>query len=116
MDIFKLINTARKKDASDLHLVVASPPLSRIQGSLQPIDGPSPLSAEEPTTLSSLSKSQGSSPCPFFTFTGMFVFSIRDIAAKESIAALRISLLSLGLCVSTSIKSVMSSIRANTLL
>jgi len=47
VDIFKLINIARKKDASDLHLVVASPPLSRIQGSLQPVDGPAPLSAEE---------------------------------------------------------------------
>ncbi len=47
MDIFKLIHKAHNKDASDLHLVVASPALSRIQGSLQPVDGPAPLSAED---------------------------------------------------------------------
>jgi len=47
MDIFSLINTARAKEASDLHLVVSCPPLVRIDGSLQPLDGTVPLTANE---------------------------------------------------------------------
>ena len=35
MDIFTLLRQAKSEGASDLHLVVASPPLFRINGSLQ---------------------------------------------------------------------------------
>jgi len=47
MDIFSLLRTAKSKDASDLHLVVASPPLLRVNGSLEMIDGIAPLTADE---------------------------------------------------------------------
>ncbi len=47
MDIFSLLYTAKSKAASDLHLVVASPPLLRIDGSLKVVDGIAPLTAEE---------------------------------------------------------------------
>jgi len=47
MDIVKLIRNARTNDASDLHCVVASPPLIRVRGSLEPLDGQSSLSAED---------------------------------------------------------------------
>jgi twitching motility protein PilT len=47
MDIFSLLRTAKSKDASDLHLVVASPPLLRVNGSLEVIDGIAPLTADE---------------------------------------------------------------------
>jgi twitching motility protein PilT len=47
MDIFALFRIAKLKYASDLHLVVDSPPLLRIDGSLTPIDGSAPLTAED---------------------------------------------------------------------
>ena len=47
MDIFALLDSAKSKGASDLHLVVASPPLMRIDGSLQPADDMAPLTAED---------------------------------------------------------------------
>jgi len=47
MDIFELLHSAKSKDASDLHLVVSSPPLMRIHGSLQPVDGMALLTAED---------------------------------------------------------------------
>ncbi len=47
MDIFSLLYTAKSKAASDLHLVVSSPPLLRIDGSLKVVDGLAPLTAEE---------------------------------------------------------------------
>lgn len=47
MDIFKLIRTANKRSASDLQLVVDSPPLLRIYGALQPIEDIKPLTAED---------------------------------------------------------------------
>jgi twitching motility protein PilT len=47
MDIFSLFRIAKLKYASDLHLVVDSPPLLRIDGSLQAIDGSTPLTAED---------------------------------------------------------------------
>ena len=37
MDIFSLFNLAKAKAASDLHLVVSSPPMLRIDGSLEPV-------------------------------------------------------------------------------
>jgi len=46
MDIFKLIREAGAEDASDLHMVVASPPLFRIRGSLKPANGTVPLTIE----------------------------------------------------------------------
>jgi twitching motility protein PilT len=46
MDIFTLIHEARARDASDLHLVAASPPLLRIQGLLRQFNGATPLAAE----------------------------------------------------------------------
>ena len=47
MDIFSLFRTAHSSNASDVHLVVASPPLLRINGSLEPINGMAPLTAED---------------------------------------------------------------------
>ena len=47
MDIFSLLHIARSKDASDLHLAVASPPLLRVNGSLEPVDGIAPLTGED---------------------------------------------------------------------
>ena len=37
MDIFSLLNLAKSQGASDLHIVVSSPPLFRINGSLEPV-------------------------------------------------------------------------------
>jgi len=47
MDILSLLRIAKSKVASDLHLVVDSPPLLRVRGSLEAIDGMAPLTAEE---------------------------------------------------------------------
>jgi twitching motility protein PilT len=47
MDIFQLLHIAKEKVASDLHLVVASPPMFRINGQLQSLDGVAPLTAED---------------------------------------------------------------------
>jgi len=47
MDIFQLLRIAKEKVASDLHLVVASPPMFRINGQLQSLDGVVPLTAED---------------------------------------------------------------------
>ena len=38
MDIFALLNLAKSKGASDLHLVTSSPPMLRINGTLEPAD------------------------------------------------------------------------------
>jgi len=46
-NIIDLLRLANGKNASDLHLVVASPPLLRINGSLGSVDGMLPLSPEE---------------------------------------------------------------------
>ncbi|MBM4463817.1 MAG: PilT/PilU family type 4a pilus ATPase [Chloroflexi bacterium] len=47
MDIFALLLKAKAVGASDLHLVVSSPPLFRVRGGLEPADGSRPLSPEE---------------------------------------------------------------------
>ena len=47
MDILSLLRIANAKGASDLHLVVASPPLFRINGSLEPLDDAAPLTNED---------------------------------------------------------------------
>jgi twitching motility protein PilT len=47
MDILALLRTARDKAASDVHLVASSPPLLRIDGSLQAIEGAAPLTGED---------------------------------------------------------------------
>ncbi len=47
MDIFSLFNVAIQRAASDLHLVVSSPPLLRVNGYLEPVDGMEPLAPEE---------------------------------------------------------------------
>jgi len=47
MDILNLLHTAKAKSASDLHMVVSSPPLLRVNGSLEPLNGTAPLSAED---------------------------------------------------------------------
>jgi twitching motility protein PilT len=46
-DIIKLLQTGKQKNASDLHLVVSSPPLYRIHGSLLPAEGTPALSPED---------------------------------------------------------------------
>jgi twitching motility protein PilT len=47
VDIFALLYTAKSKAASDLHLVASSPPLLRIDGSLKPVDGVTPLTDDD---------------------------------------------------------------------
>ncbi|MCK4274369.1 MAG: type IV pili twitching motility protein PilT, partial [Dehalococcoidales bacterium] len=46
-DIIALLQLAKSKNASDLHMVVSSPPLFRIHGSLMPADGQPALTAED---------------------------------------------------------------------
>jgi twitching motility protein PilT len=47
MDIFSLLHLAKSRAASDLHLVLDSPPFLRVNGSLEPADGAIPLTAED---------------------------------------------------------------------
>ena len=47
MDIFSLLHIAKSKGASDLHLVASSPPLLRVNGSLETVNGATPLAADE---------------------------------------------------------------------
>jgi len=47
MDIFSLLQEAKLKNASDLHLVVSSPPLLRVNGSLVSVNGTTPLTPSE---------------------------------------------------------------------
>ena len=47
MDVLELIRIANNSNASDLQLVVDSPPLLRIHGTLQPIEGLEPLTADD---------------------------------------------------------------------
>ncbi|MDD4874123.1 MAG: PilT/PilU family type 4a pilus ATPase [Dehalococcoidales bacterium] len=47
MDIIELINIAKARKASDLHLVLANPPMLRVDGALTIADGYGPLSAED---------------------------------------------------------------------
>ncbi len=49
MNIHKLVAIADKKRASDLHLVLASPPLLRIDGALEPVENSALLTTEEIT-------------------------------------------------------------------
>ena len=45
MDIFSLLHAAKLRNASDLHLVVPSLPLVRVNGRLKPVDSTLPLTA-----------------------------------------------------------------------
>ena len=47
MDIFSLLHIANSERASDLHLVASSPPLLRVNGFLQVVNGAPPLTADE---------------------------------------------------------------------
>jgi twitching motility protein PilT len=47
MDIYQLLRTAKKRNASDLQLIVDSPPLLRIHGVLEPIKKQAPLVTED---------------------------------------------------------------------
>ena len=47
MDIFPLLQSARTRGASDLHLMVSSPPLLRINGQLEPTAEVSPLTSDD---------------------------------------------------------------------
>ncbi len=47
MDILSLLKAAKSREASDVHLVVARPPLFRINGSLQSANGLQPISAAD---------------------------------------------------------------------
>jgi twitching motility protein PilT len=47
MDIFSLLNLAKAGAASDLHLVAFSPPLLRINGSLEPLADSPPLTPDD---------------------------------------------------------------------
>jgi len=46
-DISQLLRLGREVNASDLHLVVNSPPMFRVNGELAPIGGTTPLTPEE---------------------------------------------------------------------
>jgi len=46
-DIFALLKLAKERKSSDLHLVVGSPPMARIDGSLQILDGFGPLQSDD---------------------------------------------------------------------
>jgi len=47
MDIFTLLKVAKSRSASDLHMVTSSPPLLRVNGALEPVNGAEPLNASE---------------------------------------------------------------------
>ncbi len=47
MDIYELLRLAKSLEASDLHLVVASPALLRVRGQLESVNGSEPLTAAE---------------------------------------------------------------------
>ncbi len=47
MEIQSLLTTARRKKASDLHLITNSPPLLRVDGALQPLDNLGKLTPED---------------------------------------------------------------------
>ena len=47
MDIFKLIEIAKSRNASDIHLSADSPPLLRIDGALTQIKNFAPMTADE---------------------------------------------------------------------
>ena len=47
MDIFSLIHTARSMTASDLHLITSSPPLVRVDGRLETLNGTASLTSDE---------------------------------------------------------------------
>ena len=47
MDIYEMFRTARTRNASDVSLIVNSPPLLRIYGILEPIEGLAQLTAED---------------------------------------------------------------------
>jgi twitching motility protein PilT len=47
MDVFKLLDIAKSKNASDVHLSAGSPPLIRVDGALRRIDNYTPLTGEE---------------------------------------------------------------------
>jgi len=47
IDIIELLSIAKEKRASDLHLVVSSPALFRVDGSLVPANGTEPLKPED---------------------------------------------------------------------
>ena len=49
MDIFSLVRLAKSEGASDLHLIVASPPLLRIKGSIEAVADMAPLTSEDIT-------------------------------------------------------------------
>ncbi len=47
MDIFSLLRIAKSRGASDLHMALSSQPLLRVNGSLETVDGVTPLTADE---------------------------------------------------------------------
>ncbi len=47
LDIFELLRLAKAHEASDLHMVVGSPPMARINGALQELDGILPLTSQD---------------------------------------------------------------------
>jgi len=60
MDIISLLQLAKSRSASDLHMVVARPPLLRIHGQLLPVDDLPPLTTEDiDQALSQVTTEQG---------------------------------------------------------
>jgi len=47
LDIIELLRAAKARDASDLHMVVGSPPMARIDGGLQVLDSARPLTSDD---------------------------------------------------------------------
>lgn len=51
MDIFELLQIAKEKRASDLHVVASQAPVLRIDGELHPIEGMAPLTPDDTSQL-----------------------------------------------------------------
>lgn len=47
MDIVALLHASKQEGASDVHIVLACPPMIRVKGSLKPLEGYGPLTAED---------------------------------------------------------------------
>jgi len=47
MDIFSLLNLAKAKGASDVHFVASGPPMLRVHGTMEPVEGMAPLTPED---------------------------------------------------------------------
>ena len=57
MNLFEVLHTAVERGASDVHLKVGQPPIVRLDGDLEPLDG---WAALEPAALDEILREVGS--------------------------------------------------------